>query len=341
MLRQLSLPFLALSWAASAAPVNLAWDPVQDSRLTGYELGWGSTPGGYSQYQPAAGTAHTINLSDPGPWHIAVRALGDESGALIQSDWSNEVVWQAAASDPTQPLLQIGLWAKRAPVQSGGMVQYVSGSLIGSDPASVMLSAAPTQGNLLLVIVSERSGAPHANTVMAGSGWTKHYGIDFKLSDLSDRFSVSIFSKIANAGESMEISADNGTENPKWISAMEFSGSGFVFHGAASNQNATPIKQDSLGTGSVPGYSGDALSVSWVAIKSEYGNVFTSLAFSTVGGAEVGPAGGSSSYTMLHGAGYASSAVTTDTAAWELGGELAPRAAAAGTVVFTLTGGGL
>ena len=103
---------LALPVAVSAATVNVAWNPVQDGRLTGYELGWGSASSAYSQYQQTAGITGTLDLADPGPWYIAVRALGSDAGESIQSEWSNEVTWNLDAETPTYPLAQVGLWAQ-------------------------------------------------------------------------------------------------------------------------------------------------------------------------------------------------------------------------------------
>jgi len=122
---------IALSGAVSAASVNFAWDPVADSRLTGYELGWGSEAGAYSMYQPAADTTATLDLAAPGPWYIAVRALGDDAGWSLQSAWSNEVAWELD-DGPTQPLAQGGLWA---------VWDWIEGALVMALPQVIANSA--------------------------------------------------------------------------------------------------------------------------------------------------------------------------------------------------------
>ena len=165
MLRWLSF-LLALSGAVSAAPVNLAWDPVADSRLTGYELGWGSAAGAYSQYQPAADTTATLDLAEPGPWHIAVRAVGEYAGAQIQSGWSNEVVWGTDAVAPTQPLAQNGVWAVRHAVGGGPVMALAvrdvsAGNYDRSWSGSAWIATVPytTQsGDVALVAVVSLTG---------------------------------------------------------------------------------------------------------------------------------------------------------------------------------------
>jgi hypothetical protein len=101
---------LALATAAGAVDVRLAWDPVIDSRLIGYEIGYGLSSRAYTDTQSAATTGATVALPEPGPWYIAVRALGVAGGAPISSAWSNEAVW-AAGIDFTQPLAPVGLRA--------------------------------------------------------------------------------------------------------------------------------------------------------------------------------------------------------------------------------------
>jgi len=153
VLRWLSL-LVALSGAVSAAQVNLAWDPALDSRLTGYELGWGSAAGAYSQYQQTVGTSHTLDLAEPGPWYIAARSLGQDAGAPIRSAWSNEVVWYADVSEQTQPLAQVGLWAR-----------YESEDQIVAIPASVTFYTNWVHGTLVSTTYTQATPEiPNAHT---------------------------------------------------------------------------------------------------------------------------------------------------------------------------------
>lgn len=82
------------AWADRS--VLLAWDGVDDARVTRYELGWGVTTGVYDTFAdiPAPTTEGSITLSVPGGVYVAVRACGDEAGVLC-SDWSNELalIW--------------------------------------------------------------------------------------------------------------------------------------------------------------------------------------------------------------------------------------------------------
>jgi hypothetical protein len=169
VLRWLSI-LLALSGAVSAASVNLAWDPVADSRLTGYELAWGSAPGDYSQYQPAADTTATLDLAEPGPWHIAVRAIGDDGGKLIYSGWSNEVLWQA-----TRPLDQFGLWAR-----------YEVHTVMATDSFTNSNSTAlSTHNDAWVHVVGTDSGRIYNNGVSFGAWATSTYLRDDSTSDES------------------------------------------------------------------------------------------------------------------------------------------------------------
>lgn len=247
----------------------------------------------------------------------------------------------------TWPMQGIGGWAHYNRMENNSMatrVQYKGGGVIGADPATVTLDLAPTQNNLLVVICSERLGTSHTAFVMGGSGWTKRDGIDMDLSDLYERLSVGIFSKIAGASESATITCDNGTANSKFITAMEFSpGSGetFTFHGATNSQDFTPTANDSLSTGTLSTYSGNALIITWAVIKTEGNQILSTLSFSNATNAAIGPGGGETSGPVnLHGAAYiGSGTATSDTATWNITNNTSdPRSATAGIVAFTLGG---
>ena len=156
MLRWLSI-LLALSGAAETAPINLEWNLVVDSRLTGYELGWGSVSGEYAQYQPSTETAATIDLAPPGPWHIAVRAIGQDSGGVLRSAWSDEVQWSGEPEGPTQPVAQSGLWARWSRIEQEPIEMTVeqTANASGADVLSqaVSFSTTPTTGRLAVVLV--------------------------------------------------------------------------------------------------------------------------------------------------------------------------------------------
>ena len=86
---------------ASAADVNLAWDPVTNPVLAGYRIGYGTVSGQYGTVIDVGNvTAHTISGLSPGTYYFAVKAYGT---AGQESSYSNEVTSSVAPPADTQP----------------------------------------------------------------------------------------------------------------------------------------------------------------------------------------------------------------------------------------------
>jgi hypothetical protein len=204
--------------AVSAATVNLAWNPVQDGRLTGYELGWGSASSAYSQYQQTAGSTGTLELADPGPWYIAVRALGSDAGTPIRSEWSNEVIWRLDAGLPTYPLSQVGIWSQFELVEP-----------VMAIPASVTLYTNWVHGALVSTTYTQATPEiPNAHTwtfdgsiaAEAASPWNGQYLADFT-ADWNDHAvtTVSASTFAASAGRLLVEVQTGAADYPRILTA--------------------------------------------------------------------------------------------------------------------------
>lgn len=77
----------SIAWAGS---VTLSWDPVPDSRVKGYEVGYGEEAGSRKTLAATDKTTLTIkNISGGSTYFFSVRAFGNDRAH--DSDWSNEV----------------------------------------------------------------------------------------------------------------------------------------------------------------------------------------------------------------------------------------------------------
>lgn len=81
---------LASPGLAIAGAVMLAWDPVPDSRVRGYEVGYGTEAGNRETIVSTDKTTLTIsNIPGGATYFFAARAFGDDRA--YDSAWSNEV----------------------------------------------------------------------------------------------------------------------------------------------------------------------------------------------------------------------------------------------------------
>jgi hypothetical protein len=219
-------------------------------------------------------------------------------------------------------------------------VQYRLSSIRGADPATVILESAPTQGNLLVAVVSERSGTSHNAVTLSGGGWTIRTGADVALTNTTERMSMAVATKVAGAGESATITAHNGTNSLKWLTVEEYAqGSGGVWEyvGGMANSTTEPNRTGALSTGAMAPYSGsDFLMVSAIAVKFDGVQALTSFVAHTAEHEvwNMAPANNG----MAIGVGYTKpvSPILTDTLSWAAT-DRSPRSVVAGILVFRLT----
>ena len=88
---------------ATAGSLALAWDPVNDPRVVGYKVHYGTSSGNYTAQMDAGNvTTSTVpNLADGATYYFAVTAY---DGSLVQSGFSNEVVGTVAAAPVGAPV---------------------------------------------------------------------------------------------------------------------------------------------------------------------------------------------------------------------------------------------
>ena len=141
-----------------------------------------------------------------------------------------------------------------------------------ADPASVTLSPAPVNGNLLVACAMERSGGSASNFTITGTGWTQRVALTIEQTQSTWRRSFVVWTKIAGASEPATIDVDDGTANSKLLSVSEFShgsGSGtWNFEAVVSNHNGATSSATVLSTGttaSVP--AGNLLKIGALSVK--------------------------------------------------------------------------
>jgi len=140
------------------------------------------------------------------------------------------------------------------------LVQSIWDSDGGADPAAITITE-PTEGNLLLAVVTERSGGSAANHVLSDiTGWTHTIQETTESGNGSYRRSFSVFWKIAGASEGTSLSADDGTSNNKWLTFLEYELEAgedqFDLLESASNDNGVTSNATSLATGTTATVSG-------------------------------------------------------------------------------------
>ena len=88
---------------ATAGSLALAWDPVNDPRVAGYKVHYGTSSGNYTAQMDAGNvTTSTVpNLVDGATYYFAVTAY---DGSLVQSGFSNEVAGTVPAAPVGAPV---------------------------------------------------------------------------------------------------------------------------------------------------------------------------------------------------------------------------------------------
>ena len=119
------LTFLFWAWAAMvhAQSVTLAWNGSSSPGVTGYRVHFGTNSRSYA-FVTNAGLAltQTVLLPRAGRWFFAATAY-DAQG--LESDYSNEVEWEAR---PASPVLQGEQFVRLSPIieRSTNLVDWVN-----------------------------------------------------------------------------------------------------------------------------------------------------------------------------------------------------------------------
>jgi hypothetical protein len=140
------------------------------------------------------------------------------------------------------------------------LTQAVWDSDAGADPATMTITE-PTEGNLLIAVVTERSGGSASNHAITGiTGWTHTISETTEQANSSYRRSFSVFWKVAGASEGTTITADDGTSNDKYLSFLEYEHEAgedqWVLAGSATNDNGATTGDTTLATGTTASVSG-------------------------------------------------------------------------------------
>ena len=94
-----------------AQSVTLSWDPSPTPNVTHYRIYFGTSSRNYSSVTDAGlALKQTVVLPHSGRWFFAATVVDANGG---ESDFSNEVVWEAKPSPPT---LHGETWVKLSPV---------------------------------------------------------------------------------------------------------------------------------------------------------------------------------------------------------------------------------
>ena len=132
-----------------------------------------------------------------------------------------------------------------------------------ADPASITTSFTPTEGNLLLILLTERSGggsAPHVVTDDNANSWAALIRHDQEITDPNARHSFSLWAHVVNATDAegtIVITGDDGTGNNKEMSVFEIAPSAaydFTFQTQSSGDTGTGSTSPvSTGVAAAPG----------------------------------------------------------------------------------------
>ena len=147
-----------------------------------------------------------------------------------------------------------------------------------ADPSSATFASAPVQGNLLIAMVTERSGGSASNHALSGiTGWTHQISRTIEQSHGTYRRSFSIFYKVAAASEATNVTADDGTSNSKRLCIYEYQHDGvedqWSFLDSASNDNGQTSDATSISTGTTGSVSGTTMFIfGGFALKSTNGH---------------------------------------------------------------------
>jgi len=133
-----------------------------------------------------------------------------------------------------------------------------------ADPSTATFGLTPVEGNLIIAVISERSGTSAANhDANAGtmSGLTKIESNDIELGDSTYRRSHSVWTKTAGSSEATSASGDDGTGNSKRLTLYEYEFGGsedqWDLLDSASGDNGTTSSGTTTTSGTTASVSGD------------------------------------------------------------------------------------
>ena len=142
------------------------------------------------------------------------------------------------------------------------LLNSAQSNFAGTDPATVTITA-PTEGNLLVAICSERSGGSAANHALTGiTGWTHTIADTIEQANGTYRRTHSVFWKVAGASEGTSVTLDDSTSNVKWLSVYEFQHVGgsedqWILLDSQSADNGQTSSATTLSPGSTASQSGE------------------------------------------------------------------------------------
>lgn len=210
-----------------------------------------------------------------------------------------------------------------------------------ADPGSATFTVGPTEGNLLVALVSNRSGQSLGvgTATISGSGWTQIIGRDTELADADHRRAIAAFWKVAGASEPSTIEIDNGQTDTKAVILAEYNDDAagtWDFAEKADNDNGVTNGATSIGTGTTASTSGNQLIVTLFSRRNNATTPDATVTFTTAGNV-FSTALGSFASQLASGFSTSSSAGTkTDTASTDSDNS----GLSAAIMVFTATAGG-
>lgn len=138
------------------------------------------------------------------------------------------------------------------------MASRVQSAVGEASPCVATFGDTPTEGNLLVATVYERSGNAHSGFSISGSGWTKRIGRDAEISDSTYRRSMAVWTKVAGSSEPTGITMTTGATAKGIIQEFEHDGDEdlWEFLDESSADNGTTSNASSLSSGSTASVSG-------------------------------------------------------------------------------------
>ncbi len=141
------------------------------------------------------------------------------------------------------------------------LVQHKTGSW--ADPSSATFDNPVTQGNLVVAVLTGRSGEAAAAHVISGTGWVTRIQRTVNQADLTYRRSMSLHTKVAGASQPQTITGAGGVGSSALLSIYEYAldpgEDQWTFLEAVSNDNGTTTNGDTISTGATSSLPGDKI----------------------------------------------------------------------------------